>query len=142
MTTALTVKQERFVAEYLVCDNAAEAARRAGYSVNCAKVTACRMLTKANLRDAIAEKRADLAQKIELSQGVVLAGIIGAISVARKEGDPGTVLRGWMAVAKITGLDKPEPATKVVSAEGERLRLKFQALSVEELLEVATGRVP
>ncbi len=62
----LTTAQERFTEEYLASPaNAAEAARRAGYSTRRAKVTACELLkhpaVKARIeqgRDAIREQRA------------------------------------------------------------------------------------
>ena len=48
---ASNVKQSRFVREYAVDCNGAAAAVRAGYSPRSAKVTASRLLTKANCHD-------------------------------------------------------------------------------------------
>ena len=50
----LTPKQSAFVDEYIVCRNGAEAARHAGYGVVSARVTASRLLTKANIKAALA----------------------------------------------------------------------------------------
>ncbi|MBR3388684.1 MAG: terminase small subunit, partial [Bacteroidales bacterium] len=40
----LTARQKRFVEEYLLCGNSAEAARRAGYSVKTANRLGSRLL--------------------------------------------------------------------------------------------------
>jgi len=138
---SLSPKQERFITEYVLCDNAAEAARRAGYSAGCAKVTACRMLTRANLKKALEAKRAEMAQKIELDQGAILSGIFLGISMARHKNDAGAVIRGWCQVGKILGLDTPVATRPGSSAEGDRLRQKFEEMSVEELLMIAAGKV-
>lgn len=53
---ALTAQQELFVEEYIKCRKGAEAARRAGYSPNSAKVTASRLLTNANVLKEIEER--------------------------------------------------------------------------------------
>ena len=50
----LPIKQERFVQEYAKDLNGKQAAIRAGYSERSAKVTACRMLTRANVQQALA----------------------------------------------------------------------------------------
>lgn len=55
--TALTPKQERFVAEYLVDLNAAQAAIRAGYSPKAAKEQGARLLTNAHIQRAVQERR-------------------------------------------------------------------------------------
>ncbi|CAN7306550.1 terminase small subunit [Phyllobacterium sp. LjRoot231] len=59
----LSEKQKLFAAEYLKDLNATQAALRAGYSRSCAKVTASRMLTNANVA-ALIEKgcKAQLAE--------------------------------------------------------------------------------
>ena len=54
---ALTPKHERFVAEYLVDLNAAQAAIRAGYSPKTAKEQGARLLTNANIQIAVQERR-------------------------------------------------------------------------------------
>ncbi len=50
----LTAKQERFVAEYLVDCNATQAAIRAGYSPETAKQQGSRLLTNADIKQAVA----------------------------------------------------------------------------------------
>ena len=68
----LTPKQERFVDEYLVDLNATAAAIRAGYSEKTARFIGAENLTKPNISAEIAERRAKLRSKLEISQEAVL----------------------------------------------------------------------
>ena len=68
----LTVKQQKFVAEYLVDGDGANAARRAGYASSSAKVTACELLKRADIRAAIeAEKAALPSQTLTEKHGTI-----------------------------------------------------------------------
>lgn len=51
--TKLNDKQRLFVAEYIVDFNGAAAARRAGYAEKTARITAAKLLTKANVQESI-----------------------------------------------------------------------------------------
>lgn len=135
----LTARQQRFVEAYALDRNAARAARKAGYSPNGAKVTACRLLTNPNLQAALAAREAELATRLEIDREAVIGGILQSISTAMGQGNPGQAIRGWVEVARILGLDKPEAAHRVLSAEDARLRAKFEALSDEELMAIAEG---
>lgn len=137
----LTLRQQAFVDQYVVSRNAAEAARKAGYSPNGAKVAGCRLLTNVNLQAALRAKEAEMAVRLELDRNAVIGGIFDGIASARHLGDAGNVIRGWLAVARIAGLDKPEAVKKpFTSARGEALQAKFQAMSVDELLAISEGR--
>lgn len=139
---ALTPKQARFVDHYVISHNAAAAARAAGYSVRSARQIGFETLTNHDVQVALAAKEAELAQKLEIDRDTVVSGIFSGIASARAQADAGNVIRGWTEIAKLTGLDKPAaPVERVVSAEGEALRAKFEALSDEELLAIAGGRV-
>lgn len=65
---ALTPKQERFVQEYLVDLNGTQAAIRAGYSPRTANMQAARMLAKDNFKALVSERRAAIAQSLEITQ--------------------------------------------------------------------------
>jgi hypothetical protein len=58
---ALTKQQEIFVSEYLACWNAAEAARRAGYSTRTAKAQGLNLLKTPKIAERIAERIAEKA---------------------------------------------------------------------------------
>jgi len=137
----LTARQQKFVEAYALDRNAARAARKAGYSANGAKVTACRLLTNPNLQAALAAKEAELAVRLEIDRETVVGGILQSISAAVGQGNPGQAIRGWVEVARILGLDKPEAARRVLSAEDARLRAKFEGMTDEELMAIASGEV-
>lgn len=62
MKKKLTERQSRFVKEYTDCGNGAEAAKKAGYSLNGARQTGSRNLRKPGIKKAI-EKRPDEFQE-------------------------------------------------------------------------------
>ena len=68
----LTPKQAQFVDEYLVDLNATAAAIRAGYSEKTARFIGAENLTKPNVSAEIAQRRARLRSKLEISQEAVL----------------------------------------------------------------------
>lgn len=59
----LTGKEQRFVAEYVVDGDGANAARRAGYASGSAKVTACQLLKKDHIKAAIQAQQAAIAHQ-------------------------------------------------------------------------------
>ena len=59
----MTARQKRFVEEYLLCGNSAEAARRAGYSVKTANRLGSRLLKNPEISAAIAERRIVMANE-------------------------------------------------------------------------------
>jgi hypothetical protein len=61
----LTNRQRVFIAEYLKCWNAAEAARRAGYSDESARYIGAENLTKPNIKTAIEERMQALAMEAD-----------------------------------------------------------------------------
>src|SRR4051812_47189986 len=61
----LTDKQQAFVEEYLVCWNAAEAARRAGYSAESARSIGSENLTKPDIQAAIKARLSDKVMKAD-----------------------------------------------------------------------------
>ena len=69
---ALTPKQERFVAEYLIDLNATQAAIRAGYSVKTADQQAHQLLKKTSVAKAIESAQAARAARTEITQDMVL----------------------------------------------------------------------
>ena len=136
----LTPKQKAFVSEYVICRNGAEAARRAKYAVPSARVKASQLLTLVNIQAAVAAKEEELAMKLDLDRDTVMAGVFSGITQARENNDAGNVIRGWLAVGKITGFDKPEAtANLALSTSYLALEAKFEAMSDEELLAIAVG---
>ena len=69
---ALTEKQKRFVAEYLVDLNATQAAIRAGYSKKNADKIGHELLGKTRVSDAIQEAMNERSSRTEITQDMVL----------------------------------------------------------------------
>lgn len=70
---ALTAKQERFVAEYLIDLNATQAAIRAGYSANRADAMGHENLRKPEIAEAIQVAMKARSERTEVTQDRVLA---------------------------------------------------------------------
>ena len=71
----LSARRAKFVDEYVIDCNGSVAARRAGYGVAGARVTAHRLLTDANLLAAIDAKKQELAEKLSLDSNTVIRGV-------------------------------------------------------------------
>ena len=63
----LSPKEERFCYEYVLHLNATKAAVLAGYKENSARVTGCRLLTKANIQERIKYLKDNLAETAGIS---------------------------------------------------------------------------
>lgn len=69
---ALTARQARFVAEYLIDLNATQSAIRAGYSERTAASQGQRLLTNVEISEAIQTAQANRANRTEITQDRVL----------------------------------------------------------------------
>jgi phage terminase small subunit len=141
-STALSPRQNRFVQSYCGHLNASRAAREAGYAATSGAdaVTGHRLLRNAKARRAIEALQQAKAEELQLDRNAIIRAVLGAIDVAQEQGVPATVIRGWVEIAKITGLDKPESADQrqnvPLSAGAERVKARFEAMSTSELLEL------
>lgn len=74
---SITERQKSFCMQYLIDGNGTQAAIRAGYSPGSAKVTASRMLTKANVRAYLSELQAGVVARFEADADTVLERLWG-----------------------------------------------------------------
>lgn len=133
----MTPKQARFIAEYAVDGNGAGAAIRAGYAPGSAKVTACRLLTQANVREALAVSQQVTARRLELDKERVLDGLMQAIVLAKERCDPSAQIAGWREIAKLCGFYAPEIRRMTLSTEAKGARERMERMTDEELLALA-----
>lgn len=91
----LTIKQETFVAEYLVDLNATQAAIRAGYSAKTANEQGSRLLANVSVQKLIQERMNQRSERLEITSDYVLNTIVDTIERCRqakpvfdKKGDP------------------------------------------------------
>lgn len=97
---SLSDKQRRFVHEYLIDMNGAQAAIRAGYSPKAAKEQAARLLTKANVAQAVAEGMEQKAAELGIDARWVLQEAVSVYREARQEGDRSAALKSLDLVGK------------------------------------------
>ncbi len=109
----LNAKQERFCEEYAVDSNGAQACIRAGYSPKAAKEQASRLLTKANVRDRIAELQAQHRARLDVTVESLTAELEEARALAIKKGHASAAVQATMGIAKLHGLliDRAEVKT-------------------------------
>lgn len=92
-----TARQEQFIDQYLICHNASEASRRAGYAPKDANVTGSQLLANPNISAEIERRKAILHQKAEVTAERVIAELakIAFANMAdymRPQGDGSAVL--------------------------------------------------
>lgn len=136
----LTPRQRLFVDEYVLCNNASEAARRAGYSERTAGAIATENLQKPAIRQAIAALRSDNAARLDLTRQDVLAGILEAIEMARVMADPAAMLAGYRDLARMCGFNEPEVHRVEASPSASAAMARFVAMTDEELAALVLGR--
>lgn len=73
---ALTPKQERFVAEYLIDLCATDAAKRAGYSERTAHSIGHELLGKPHIQEAIAAQKAARAERVQVDADWILERLV------------------------------------------------------------------
>ena len=79
--------RQRFVSEYLLTPNGAQAAVKAGYAPGSAKVTASRLLANANVQAAVQAGQARIAKAADVSLDWLIGEFKGNHELAR-EGNP------------------------------------------------------
>lgn len=123
----LTPKQKRFVDEYLVDLNAAQAAIRAGYSEKTAKEIGCENLTKPNIAAAIEEERLKLGKRTNITQERVLQeyGRLAFLDIRKAFDDNGNLKHiqdlDDDTAAAIAGLEVQVEKSKGTDEEGKSL---------------------
>ena len=100
---AVRAKQSRFVREYAVDCNGAAAAVRAGYAPRSAKVTASRLLTKANVQRALRQIQQTDAERLSLSREAVIGQLQDAVDFARVKQDPMAMIVGLRELGRMMG---------------------------------------
>lgn len=102
----LTPRQERFVAEYLVDLNATRAAIRAGYSPKTANKNAARLMVNDGVKAAIEAAQQARAERTELTQDVVVEGLLAEARLAGEGSSHSARVAAWTALGKHLGMFK------------------------------------
>jgi phage terminase small subunit len=138
-STALSDRQSRFVAEYLVDGNGTQAAIRAGYGRAGAHVEASRLLRDPKVAAAVRTGQCELAAQHQMTRERVVQELLEAIDMARQQADPGTMIAGWREIGRLCGFYAPEVKKIDLNVSARRVIGKLEALSDAELLRLTAG---
>ena len=108
-STSLTLRRQKFVSEYVETGNARASAREAGYAERSAHVTGSRLLRNDKVAAAIEVERETLRVRASLDQDMILGELLSLYREARRAGSYSAAARCLQLVAKMSGLDEPEP---------------------------------
>ena len=138
---ALTHKQARFVDEYLVDFNGAQAALRAGYSQKAAKEAAYQLLTNSHIAKAVESRAQEASEKLKITRERVLQGFLEAAAMAKEEGNAMAIVSAWREVAKLLGM---YPSSRVqvearVTTDKTPTQRQIERMSDAELLAIIDG---
>ena len=136
----LTTRQVLFVEHYALCNNAAEAARLAGYSADTSRQIGSRLLSNVDIKAALQARRQVFQAELKVTRQDVLNGLQEAIVMARNQLNPGAMIQGCVQLAKLLGFYEPEVIQVGFSPENDRLKSKFAAMTDDELIAIAAGR--
>ncbi len=109
---ALSTRQEAFCRHYAVSGNAADAARRAGYSERSARQTGCALLERPHIVERLRRIRLSWKRTEKDEAAILLARLEQVWDAAVASGSAHTMLRVLRFQAEITGLVKPGGANR------------------------------
>lgn len=96
-------KQRRFIEEYIIDMNATKAAIRAGYSEKTASEQSCRLLTYEHIKIALQEKRAEIADKCDITVMDLIKELEEARGLAIDSMQSSAAVAATMGKAKMLG---------------------------------------
>lgn len=137
----LTPKQARFVEEYLVDFNGAQAAIRAGYSPKAAKETAYKLLTICHVSDAVNKGAQEASKRLHITRETVLQGLLEAVALAKEEGTTVALVTAWREVAKLLGMypsSRLQVEARVTTSQEPTVK-QIERMSDAELLAIIDG---
>lgn len=111
----LTLKQQRFIEEYLIDFNATQAAIRAGYSENSAGQIGEQNLKKLEIKSEIDRLTAQMTEKAIVTKEMVLQGLLDEARMYDEGASHSARVSAWAHLGKHLGIfvDKMELSGKV-----------------------------
>jgi len=98
-----TVKQQRFINEYLKDGNASRAALDAGYSEYTAGVIGCHNLQNPEIANEIQRKRDEYQKKFEIRREYMVEKLYQTIAIAEQQKDKNALLKAIDILNKMSG---------------------------------------
>ena len=137
---ALTAKQARFVAEYLVDGNGTRAAVAAGYGVAGARVAACRTLANDNVQKALQARQSADATRLSIQRNDVLQSLLKAYNMALEQGDPAAMVSAARECGRLMGYYAPErQQVEVMNESKTATQDRLERMSDAELMAMITA---
>lgn len=133
-----TKKQQRFIDEYIIDFNGAQAAIRAGYSERTARNIASDLLANPHIKEAVEERQKALQKETQITQERILnelaqIGFANSTDSSMKDGvkyRASSKLKALELMARMTGvLDKPKDSGADVEQVNQNI------LSLAELIK-------
>lgn len=134
--SALPPRHAKFVDEYLIDGNGTQAAIRAGYSANGARVAAHRLLTNAAISGALEARRQADATRLSITRENVLKRLLEAFEMAREEREPAAMVAAARELGRMMGFYSPIKVVASIDLGASAMRGCMEAMSDEELLRV------
>ena len=121
----LTIKQEKFVEEYLIDLNATQAAIRAGYSKSTAQQIGSENLLKPLIAEAVQKARSLMSERALVTQEMVVKGLLKEAEYMDEGSTQGARVSAWAHLGKHLGM-----FTEKVELSGDqnkpvRVNIKF-----------------
>lgn len=134
----MSLKMKKLADEFLICGNASEAARRAGYSPKYARITACKTLQKpavreyieARLKEIESEKIADQTEIMQYLTTVLRGESVSQEIVVEGSGD------GCSEARRIDKAPSEKDRLKAAELLGKRYGLWTEKLEMDADMEL------
>ena len=134
----LTVRQARFIEEYLVDANATQAAIRAGSAPAGAHVWASRTLRIPKVSAALKKRLEADSERLRVSRERVVSMLLHSYELARDCREPAAMVSASRELGRLLGYYEPSKA-KIDLSPREGLRKQMEAMSDEELMSLIAG---
>ncbi len=135
----LSVKQSRFIDEYLVSLNGAQAVRAAGYSERSARQIAVQLLSKHYIQAEVERRCNETERRLQISRDDVIKGLIAAFQEARDQKQPMAMIAAMREIAKMMGYYNPVLERKKLSEKQSELKRQIESMTDGELLAIVRG---
>jgi phage terminase small subunit len=138
----LTNRQKKFIEGVVQHDNATKAAKQAGYSPKTARVIAAQNLTKLNILEAVAKRRAEALKRAGITTDEIVGSIAEIATSSLADVNPDDV---FLKKAKASGVDHLIKKVKVnYDRKGKVTSREYEMYSrldaLDKLLDVRGAR--
>lgn len=134
--TKLTVKQLRFIEEFLLDGNVTAAAKRAGYSPKSARVTGQETLSNPAVRVALQARQAAEAERMGITRENVVAGLLEAAEQAKLMSNPMAMVRAWAELGRLFNFYGTQHHRVEVTAPPGDLEAAYARMSDADLMRL------